>query len=129
MGRIIGLDVGRRRVGVSVSDPTGVIARGIKVIDRKKEDLMEALKNLVDRYKAEKIVIGMPMDTRGGMSKFGIEVQRLGEEIEKKLSVKVVFWNEAYTTQEAFRYSRKKEDLDLIASEIILQSYLDYESS
>ncbi len=127
MGRIIGLDIGRRRVGVSVSDPTGVIARGVKVIDRKREDLMEVLKTLVNEYKAEKIVIGMPMDTRGGISSFGMEVQRLGEEIEKRLSVKVVFWNEAYTTQEALRYSHRKEDLDLIASEIILQSYLDYE--
>ncbi len=127
MGRIMGIDLGKRWVGVSISDPTGTIARGLCLIDTKKVDLLSELRRIIEKYGVEEIVIGLPMDTRGGLSDYGKEVKSIGGIVQKELSVKVSFWNEVYTTKEAERLvgKRKKEKVDIIASEIILQSYLD----
>ncbi len=127
MGRIMGLDVGSRWIGVSVSDPTCSIARGIEVLDRKKHDPFQKIAELVEKYGVKKVVIGLPMDTRGGVSQFGEEVLSFGKALEKRIGIEVVFVSEVYTTKEAERIvgRRDKRKLDLVSSEIILQSFLD----
>ncbi len=128
MGRVMALDVGKRWVGVAISDPTGTLARGVAVLDRRDEGFFDRLKELMDKYEVIEIVVGIPMDTRGGLSLFGEEVIKLARKIRSKFNVEVSLWNEAYTTKEAMRIAgkgRNRRKIDMLSAELILQGFLE----
>ena len=128
MGRVMALDVGKRWVGVAISDPTGTLARGVAVLDRKDGGFFGKLKELMDRYEVREIVVGLPLDTRGGLSLFGEEVIRFARRIRSKFNVEVSLWNEAYTTKEAMRIAGKGKNrgkIDMLSAELILQGFLE----
>jgi putative Holliday junction resolvase len=132
--RILGLDVGEKKIGISLSDPTGIIAQGLKLYRRDvlRKDLTE-LKAIVDDHDVKEIVIGLPRDLSGGMGKKAQEITAFSEEVKKHFTLPVVLWDERFTTNEAHRifemanvsHKKRRPFLDVMASQLILQGYLD----
>jgi len=132
--RIMSLDVGTKRIGIAVSDEMGITANGIETLKRTetKNDILK-LKNLTSELKIEKMVIGIPYNTDGTVSKNGEIIKKFSNKIEKELSLPIVFINETFTTADAEKYlleanmSRKKRKkvIDKLSAVIILQEYLE----
>ena len=132
--RILCLDVGDKKIGVSMSDPTHSIAQALKLYRRNslKEDLKE-FRNIISEYDIERIVIGLPKDLSGEIGKRAQEVMGFAEALEKSVGLPVVLWDERFSTNEAHRifemasisHKKRKPYLDMMASQLILQGYLD----
>ena len=132
--RVLGLDVGDKKIGLSMSDSTRSIAQALKVYRRStlEKDLNE-LKVIAEEHGIEEIVIGLPKDLSGAIGKRATEVMAFAEEIRKHTSINTVLWDERFSTNEANRifemaqvsHKKRKPFIDMMASQIILQGYLD----
>ena len=133
--RYLGLDLGSRRLGVSISDPNGIIASAYKVIEHNEEyeKLVEDIKKIVSDEKIEKIVLGLPKNMNNTIGPKGELSYKFKEMLEEKIDKEVILVDERLTTKEATdvlikgntsRKNRKKV-VDSLAATIILQSYLD----
>ena len=136
--RIMGLDFGSKTVGVAVSDPLGLTAQGVEIIRRKSEkklrQTLARIEELVDQYKVERIVLGLPKHMNndiGERAEKSLEFQKM---LEKRTGLHVVMWDERLKTVEAdrtmmetgIRRENRKEYVDMLAAVFILQGYLDY---
>ena len=132
--RVLGLDVGDKKIGLSMSDSTRSIAQALKVYRRStlEKDLNE-LKGITEEHGIEEIVIGLPKDLSGAIGKRATEVMAFAEEVRKYTSINTVLWDERFSTNEANRifemaqvsHKKRKPFIDMMASQIILQGYLD----
>ena len=135
--RIMGLDVGSKTVGVAISDPLGFTAQGLEIIpinEEQEEFGFERLTELVQEYKVDKFVVGLPknMNNTSGPR---VEVsQAYGTKIEQLFHLPGEYQDERLTTVAAERMlieqadvSRKKRKkvIDKLAAQLILQNYLD----
>lgn len=131
--RILGLDIGDKRIGVALSDDLGITAQALEVIERQEEKEMEHLRSLVERYGVSRVVVGLPKNMDGSLGPQGQKVLAYAEELERRLPVAVVLWDERLTTVEAEKHlirgdtsrRRRRKVIDKIAAALILQSYLD----
>ena len=136
--RILGVDVGERRVGIAISDPTGTVVRPLPTLMRgSREEDMAAFTTLVNEYDVELIVVGQPLSLDGTEGPQARRVARYALVLTEHLAVPVVSWDERFTTVEAKeilfenrskkkrRHARAKGQVDAIAAAVILQSYLD----
>ena len=133
-GRIMGLDIGDKTIGVAVSDPLGWTAQGVTTIKRDcyTKDV-EAVMKICKEYGVETIVAGMPKNMNGTIGPSGEMVKNLCEQIEKSFDGKIEFWDERLTTVAAHRAmleadlsrAKRKKIVDKIAATYILQGYLD----
>lgn len=136
--RTLGLDVGDKKIGVSLSDSTRSIAQALKVFRRTtlEQDLNE-LKRVADEYEIQEIVVGLPKDLSGAIGRRAAGVMAFAEEIQKHTSIHTVLWDERFSTNEANRifemaqvnHKKRKPFIDMMASQIILQGYLDAQKS
>lgn len=135
MKRILGLDIGRVRIGVAISDPLGAFAQGIDVLDAGK-DWMEHVRELVQQRDVGIIVVGVPVRTDGSRGPEAAWVEGVMEKLRKKVGdggVEIVPWDERFSTAEAERAlikgdlsrRRRKGVIDKVAASLILQSFLD----
>ena len=131
----LGLDVGEKRIGVAISDPTGWLASGrtvVKTIGREKDVL--AIAKIVGDEAVTLIVVGMPLSLNGTEGPQAEKVRRFGKELSRATTIEIVFWDERFTTIQAQRYLRdggmrakkQRANIDAAAAEILLQNYLDY---
>ncbi len=97
--RVLALDIGDRRIGIAVSDPTGLIARPLRVLERrsKKEDFA-VLSSLVSEYGVERVVVGRPLTPRGRVGQQARRAEGYAQALAEVLSVPVELWDERYTT-------------------------------
>ena len=132
--RIIGLDVGDKRIGVAVSDALKKTAQGVGVIQRKNsEDDINEIKNLAKEYEADLIVVGLPLKMDGAPGERAKLIAEFVEILNSALNIPVTTYDERLSTKEAEKFlissdvSRKKRKrvVDIIAAQLILQSYLD----
>jgi len=132
--KILGLDIGEKRIGVAVSDELGYTAQGIQVLYRKGlADDLAALKELIEAAEVSEVVVGFPKNMDGSVGKGAQKVLSFAKEMEESLSVPIILWDERWTTSEATRVllqadlSRKKRRkvVDKLAAVLILQGYLD----
>lgn len=133
--RLMGLDVGDKRIGVAISDPLGITAQGISTVIRQEGSSrdIDEIKRLINEYQVEKIVIGLPKNMNNTIGSRGEKVMEYARTIEKKCSRPVVFFDERLTTVAAEKMlieadvSRKKRKgvVDKIAAVYILQSYME----
>ena len=133
--RYIGLDLGSRTLGVSLSDPSGLIASSYTVIRHNEEydRLVTEVKKIVEEYKASEIVLGLPKNMNGTIGSKGELSYKFKEMLENSIGIPVNLEDERLTTVEATNLlikndtSRKKRKkvVDSMAATIILQSYLD----
>ena len=136
--RVLALDVGDRRVGVAVSDPTGTLARPLQALERasRVEDYA-AITALVTELAVELVVVGQPLSLDGSEGPQARRIGRYAKALAESLPVPVVMWDERFSTaaaEEVLLHSRGKKkrqrarsggELDAIAAAVILQSYLD----
>ena len=136
--RLLALDVGERRIGVAVSDPTGTIARPLHALERgsKIEDF-SAIGALIDEYGAQAVVVGRPLSLDGSVGPQARRVAHYTQALAEHLDVPVIPWDERFSTaradeilretrgEKAKRRARSNGEIDAIAAAVILQSYLD----
>lgn len=132
--RILGLDVGKKTIGVAVSDQLGWTAQGLEVIRRvnSKQDL-NRLGEIIKEYQVKKIVIGMPRRTDGTYGPEADQVRSFATLVENKLDLPVEFWDERFSTVAAERVliagdvsrGKRRKVIDQVAASVILQAYLD----
>lgn len=133
MTRIMGLDLGEKRVGVAVSDPMGWTAQGVDVLHRDHSDWLDRLAQLMDEYEVETLVVGLPRNMDGSIGVKGEASKELALELEKRFQIPVELWDERLSTVAVERtlidadVSRRKRRkvVDRMAASWILQGYLD----
>lgn len=141
--RIMGLDVGDKSIGVSISDALLITAQGKKTIFREslKQDI-DALIDFINEYEVDTIVAGLPVNMNGTMGPQSEKTKQFMEKLEKKIKhstrvtreIKIEFWDERMTTLGANRMlieadmsrKKRKEVVDTVAASLILQGYLDH---
>jgi putative holliday junction resolvase len=136
--RILGLDVGARRIGVAVSDPLGITAQGLDTIQRqnKRRD-WEALGSLLTKYQVKEVVVGLPLRLSGAEGTQSEKMRRFAEDLQKHFGVTVHLWDERWTSTQANRLLRETElsiekrgkAVDRMAAMLILQSWLEARES
>ena len=135
--RIMGLDYGSKTVGVAISDELLLTAQGREIIRRKEENKLRRtlarIEELIQEFGVEKIVLGLPLNMDQTPSERSQLCLEFKDKIERRTGVPVVMWDERLTTVEAdeimdevgIRGRERKEYVDMIAAQIILQDYLD----
>ena len=129
--RILGIDLGKARIGVAVSDELGLLAHPLETIPTS-NDAPRRVAELVREKNAECVVIGLPRHMNGSVGESGSDALAFAKKLEA-LSCKVVMWDERLTTTAANRALRDsgrktrntRQIVDQVAAQMILQSYLD----
>ena len=135
--RVLGIDLGERRVGVAVSDPTGSIAQPLPTLRRRAGKRMPIgiLQNLASQYEVQGIVMGLPLAPSGHDTNWTRTVREAAHNLEARSGVPVYLVDERYTSKAAERAVRglglpkkKREEkgrVDAAAAVLILQKWLD----
>ena len=135
--RILGLDYGSKTVGVAVSDPLGLTAQGVEIIRREKEGKLRRtlarIEELIAFYEAEQIVLGYPKNMNNTIGERAEKTEEFMETLKRRTGLPVILWDERLTTVEADRTMNeagihgrsRKEYVDMLAAQFILQGYLN----
>lgn len=137
MERLVGIDYGKKRVGVAVSDPLGIFASALDTVQS--ANIIEYLERYAEKENVSLFVVGYPLNTDGAPAEAAKDVEVFLKRLEKAFpSVPVVLEDERFTSVLAHRamidggMSRKdrmdKNSVDKISAAIILQSYMDRNS-
>lgn len=131
--RLMGLDVGDRRIGVAVSDALGLTVQPVLTLVRsnRRQDL-KSLQRLIRKYNCSAIVVGNPLYMSGDQSPQAAKAQAFAEMLRNETGLPVHLWDERLTTTEAHRHlhaagravSEHKSVVDQVAAVLILDSYL-----
>lgn len=134
MERIIGLDVGDKNIGIAISDLLHLTAQGLTTI-RRESNVKDyaALKEIIDEYKIEKVVVGLPKNMNNTIGPQGEKTMKFAEKIKNKYNVEIIYVDERMTTMSAekmlisgdVRREKRKKVIDMVAATYILQLYLD----
>ncbi|SVC67434.1 uncharacterized protein METZ01_LOCUS320288 [marine metagenome] len=134
MKRIIGIDYGEVRVGISLSDLTQTIAKPFRTVSYKNlDDLLTQLKEIIIENEVDKLVVGIPYNMKGEDTKQTLKVKEFISFLESNLSYDIALIDERLSSIEAEKTMHKmniktghnKSDIDKIAASVILQEYLD----
>lgn len=132
--RILGLDVGDRRIGLAISDPNGQVAVPLRTLKRAAQDgAVEAIAALVAEENVEAIVVGLPLRLDGSAGSQAESVKEFVRKLLPAVNVPVTLWDERLSTVQAEQLLRRggpgsrkgKAEQDALAAAIILQGYLD----
>ena len=133
--RLIGLDLGSKRIGVSICDDKQLIATPLKTINRNSlKDLVDELKLIVDENDIKGIIVGNPLNMDGSSGSSAQSVKDTTENIEKNLDIPICLWDERLSTVGAFNLSsqldinvsKREKKIDENAAAFILQGALDF---
>lgn len=134
MARILGLDVGDKKIGVAISDPLNILATPAKTVIRvDDETAIIAIKDLMKKYNAEKIVMGLPYSLDGTIGKQAEKVISFRDKLLSMLPVSIAMQDERLSTiaaEQKLREAGQKrtkliKKIDAAAATVILQDYLD----
>ena len=135
-GRILALDVGKKRIGLAVSDPLGITAQGIETLQRTRirEDL-QRLREIAAHWDVQSLLIGRPLHMSGRESRQSDYTEEFAERLRNHLQLPLVFWDERLTSAEAERTLRgsggtteqKRNAVDRLSAVLLLQSYLGFQ--
>ena len=134
MKKIIGLDIGTKRIGIATSDMLGIIASSYEVYNRRNMYLdVRYMKTLAEKLDSDTFVLGLPLKLDGSEGQSVEMVKEFAEELQKICDNKIVFQDERLSTVSAerillesnMRRAKRKTVIDEIAATIILQNYLD----
>lgn len=132
MKKILGIDLGTRRVGLAISDAMGMIASPLGTVKvRSEPDALAAVEKAFSETGAEIIVLGLARNMNGKLGEKGRECEAFGKALEEK-GYKVYLWDERLSSAEAERSlkeaslnrKKRKEKIDAVAAQIILNSFL-----
>jgi len=133
--RLIGLDLGSKRIGVSICDEKQSIATPFKTINKTNtKELIVKLKELIGEYDIKGIIIGNPINMDGSLGSSAQSVNDISNNIDKAIDVDVCLWDERLSTVGAFNLSsqldvnvsKREKNIDQNAAAFILQGAIDY---
>jgi putative Holliday junction resolvase len=132
--RVLGLDIGEKRVGVAVSDPAGLVATPLKVLDaRALAADVSVLRDVVDDYDVGELVVGLPVGLSGEEGGQATVVRETAQRLASAMGLPVTFQDERLSSAEARRSMRAsgssdreiRGSVDMVAAAILLQTNLD----
>jgi putative Holliday junction resolvase len=132
--RILGVDPGQKSIGIALSDPTGIIATPLTVIQHVSRQIdAAAIAKMAIENKVGLIVVGQTLDMDGNPNLSGRQAARLAGAIRVQTEIPVKLWDEGYSTRDAKQIraklgagsDKRRGHLDDLAAAVILQSYLD----
>jgi putative Holliday junction resolvase len=133
--RLIGLDLGSKRIGVSICDEKQLIATPFKTINRSSsKELIDELKIIIQENNIKGIIIGNPLNMDGSSGNSAQSVKDTSNNIEKNISVPICLWDERLSTVGAFKLSsqldinvtKREKKIDENAAAFILQGAIDF---
>ena len=137
LSRILGLDYGERRIGLALSDPLGIIAKPLTVIDRQKTaDHISKISEIISERKVTSIVVGLPLTLKGQYSKQTEIVLDYIEQLKADLKIPILTVDERLSSiaakkslqEQSVKTGHEKGRVDETAAAIFLQEYLDSKS-
>ena len=136
--RVLGLDVGSRRIGIAVSDPLGITAQGLETLQRQNKRVdFEKLEKLARDYAIAEVVVGFPLRMSGAEGVQAEKMHRFADELRERLQIPVHLWDERLTSAEANRLlretdmsiQRRAQVVDQMAAVLILQSWMERQNA
>jgi putative Holliday junction resolvase len=135
-GPVLGIDLGARRVGVAVSDPSCTVASGLETLRVKSlTDAVARVADLVSRRGVRVVVVGLPLNMNGSEGEKAREARQFADLLGERIESSTVLWDERLTSVQARgelgrlgarrSVSRDKARVDRVAATLLLQSYLD----
>ena len=136
--RYLGLDLGTKTLGIALSDLTKTISSPVKIIRFEEGEVIKTipeLKELINEFNVEKIILGFPKNINNTVGESGERTIVFKGLLEQECNIPVIMQDERLTTVEATNYmlgadmsrKKRKEKIDSLAANIILQTYLDKE--
>ncbi len=134
-GRILALDVGKKRIGLAVSDELRLTAQGLPTLERTRiRDDLKKLADLAQEYSLGLLLIGKPLHMSGSESRQSEYTREFAERLSKSVRLPLVYWDERWTSMEAERMLKeagksldeRKKAVDRFAAILLLESYLGY---
>jgi putative Holliday junction resolvase len=133
-GRILALDLGKKRIGLAISDELGITAQGLDTLERegRRQDI-ESLRKMAAERGVTRFLVGDPLHMSGDPSRQGDYTREFAAELQRKTGLQVEFRDERWTSREAERAIRgegvanasRKATIDKLSAVLLLQSYLD----
>ncbi len=133
--RLIGLDLGSKKIGISICDENQSIATPFRTISKTNiNDLVNQLKEIIDENNIKGIIIGNPINMDGSLGKSSQSVKDISNNIAKLIDLPICLWDERLSTVGAFNISsqldvnvtKREKDIDKNAAAFILQGAIDY---
>jgi putative Holliday junction resolvase len=134
MERVLGIDVGDKRIGIAVTDPLQITAQGVMTLRRKtRDDDLQAFRELVEKYDLKKIVAGLPLNMDGSESAQTRKTQNFCQFIKKRIDIEIIYiderltssWSEKILIEGNVSRKNRKKFIDTLSAQMILQSYMD----
>jgi putative Holliday junction resolvase len=132
--KILGIDPGRKRIGLAIADTLLKVATGFDIVEYKgRERFLQRLGRIIDEEKITSIVMGLPRNMNGSEGDAAKNARRLADSIKGRFDIDVILMDERLTTQQAVRQIHEtggrtgdnKGRVDMLSAALILQSYLD----
>ena len=133
--RLIGLDLGSKRIGVSICDEKQLIATPLKTINRNTiNQLISDLRSIIDENNIKGIIIGNPLNMDGSSGRSAQSVKDTSQKIEENINIPICLWDERLSTVGAFNLSsqldinvsKREKKIDENAAAFILQGAIDF---
>ncbi len=135
MARFLGLDYGRRRIGVAISDELLLTAQPVDTWEgAPREEITRRIEELIRTREVKKIILGLPLSLSGEKSSMTREVERFAEHLRKSLALPVILWDERLSSVQSkkvlqsmgIKTGKNKSKVDRMAAVLLLQCYLDH---
>ncbi len=132
--RILGIDYGEKRIGIAISDPLGITAQGLMTIERTRiEEDIQKISNIIREKEVKEIVIGLPKRMDNTLGEKALAVLAFVDVVKKQTHIPIHTVDERFSTVRANKAmlegdlsrEKRKKRVDIIAAQLILQSYLD----
>ena len=133
--RLLGIDLGTKRIGIAISDYNQKIATPLQTLDKSKQGkLIDKLESIIAEYDIRGIIIGNPINMDGTYGKSSQSAKDIAINISNKIDIPVSLWDERLSTVGAFNLSseldinvsKREKDIDKFAAAFILQGALDF---
>jgi putative Holliday junction resolvase len=136
--KVLGVDLGDRRIGLALSDPSGVVALGAGFLEmRSQREALDGIEAIVSEKEVDQVVIGLPLTMSGQKGERAQITERFVDRLREHVQVPIMLWDERFTSEAAKRTlsdagrgarraaRREKGRTDEIAATLLLQSWLD----
>jgi len=133
-GRVLAIDVGDKRIGLALSDPTQTLAQPLATLTRRvgKRFPMGKLKQFIDTHRPVALLLGLPLTPEGSEEERALAVRQVGALLLEKAELPIAYWDERMSTARVHSAVResggtlgRKGDVDQLAATVFLQTYLD----
>jgi putative Holliday junction resolvase len=136
--RVLAIDFGMRRMGLAVSDASGIIAQGLPTLSRTRlDDDLQKIQELTQAYSTDRVIVGNPLGHGGGETTMSRHAAEFAEKLRRRVNCPVLLWDERLTSVQANRalrdsgltFRKRQRAVDRVAATLLLQSYLDFLSN